>query len=390
MRERLRRIRQGALTSGAQSSLRLLVAVFFALLLAVILAGVAERNGRSYITNPNEQVIPAQTFFKVFPDKKKTASVVDLGLYIDSLYDLDLRNLTFKARGWLWYTWSKTPMLDSTSSVSRQLKVDPGQMGRFDLNFLDESDVNQEISSQQPVPGLNAAGKASYWNETSFDAKLAAPSVNLRNYPFDRQQLSILVTNPVHVTGELIYVIKQFRLPHRVFNISGYKLDGISYADEIRIYTSNFADASAVSWRDGSATTQSQAAFKIFISRNPLTSLLEYVMPLAIVSFLAVSVVRLGVRYSEVKLTAPPAAILSLIFLQNTFQQDLPRVSYMTCMDLMFLIGYMVCLLSFADGLLSSLFNDSERYRGLYGKLAFAVLAFSPLIVRGWLSLLVS
>ena len=102
----------------------------------------------------------------------------------------------------------------------------------------------------------------------------------------------------------------------------------------------------------------SQATFKIFISRNPLTSLLEFVMPLAIVSFLAVSVVRLDLLYWEVKLTAPPAAIHSLIFLQNTYQQDLPRVSYITCMDLMFLNGYLVCLLSFADGLLSCLFTD--------------------------------
>lgn len=101
-------------------------------------------------------------------------------------------------------------------------------------------------------------------------------------------------------------------------------------------------------------------------------------MPLAIVSFLAVSVVHLGVRYWEVKLNAPPAAILSLIVLQNTFQQDLPRVSYMTWMDLMFLIGYLVCLLSFANGLLSCLFSDLVRYRGLYGKLSCAVLALSP------------
>jgi hypothetical protein len=259
-------------------------------------------------------------------------------------------------------------------------------MGRFDLNFLDEIDVNQEISSQRPVLDHGATGETSYWNETSFDAKLAAPSINLRNYPFDRQQLSILVTNPVHETGELVYTIQQFRLPPRVFNISGYKLDGISYADEIRIYTSNFADSSEVSWRDDSATTQSQAAFNIFISRNPLTSLLEYVMPLAIVSLLAVSVVRLGVRYWEVKLTAPPAAILSLIFLQNTYQQDLPRVSYITCMDLMFLIGYLVCLLSFADGMISCLLSDSERYRGLYGKLACSTLALSPLIIKGWMS----
>lgn len=377
MRESIRKLRQVALASKAQSSLRLMVALFFGLLLAVMLAGIVDRDGQDYINNPNEQVVPAKEFFQVFPDKKKSASVVDLGLYIDSIYDLNLSKLTFKARGWLWYNWTKTPMIEG--------KIDPGQMGRFDLNFLDEIDVNQEISSQYPVLDHGATGEASYWNETSFDAKLAAPEINLRNYPFDHQKLSILVTNPVHETGELIYKIQQFRLPPRVFNISGYKLDGISYDDEIRIYTSNFADSSDVSWRDDSATTQSQAAFNIFISRNPLTSLLEYVMPLTIVSLLAVSVVRLGVRYWEVKLTAPPAAILSLIFLQNTYQQDLPRVSYMTCMDLMFLIGYLVCLLSFADGMISCLLSDSERYRGLYGKLAFATLAISPLIIKGWM-----
>ena len=378
MRERLRRIRQVVSSRRIHSSLRLLVSLFFSSLLVVVLAGVFERNTQGYMANPNEEVISASKFFEVFPGKKKTAAVVDLGLYIDSLYDLNLSKLTFKARGWLWYKWTKTPLIEG--------KVDPGQMGRFDLNFLDEIDVNQEISSQQPVAERMKSGELSYWNETSFDAKLAAPSINLRNYPFDSQELSILVTNPVLVTEDLIYNIQQFRVPPRIFNISGYRLDGISFADEIRIYTSNFTDSSNVSWRSDSAATQSQATFKIFISRNPLTSLLEFVMPLAIVSFLAVSVVRLDLRYWEVKLTAPPAAILSLIFLQNTYQQDLPRVSYVTCMDLMFLIGYLVCLLSFADGLLSCLFTDSERYRGLYGKLACAALALSPLIIKGWLS----
>lgn len=379
MDERLRRIRQMVSSIRMQSSLRLLVSLFFSSLLVVILAGVFERNTQDFTSNPNEEVISASKFFKVFPDKKKSAAVVDLGLYIDSLYDLNLSKLTFKARGWLWYNWNKTPMIEG--------KVDPGQMGRFDLNFLDEIDVNQEISSQQPVAERSESGVVSYWNETSFDAKLAAPSINLRNYPFDRQELSILVTNPVLLTSDLIYKIQQFRLPPRVFNISGYKLDGISYSDEVRVFTSNFYNSSSVSWRDDSAATQSQATFKVYISRNPLTSLLEFVMPLAIVSFLSVSVVRLDLRYWEVKLTAPPAAILSLIFLQNTYQQDLPRVSYMTCMDLMFLIGYLVCLLSFADGLLSCLFTDSERYRGLYGQLACAALALSPLIIKGWLSI---
>ncbi|MBM4227667.1 MAG: hypothetical protein FJ164_07975 [Gammaproteobacteria bacterium] len=264
-------------------------------------------------------------------------------------------------------------------------KVDPQQMGRFDFNFQDETNVNQELSSQQPVKDSNGAGASIYWNETSFDAKLAAPSINLRTFPFDRQKLSIMITSPVHETGELAFRILQFRLPQRVFNIPGYRLDGITYADEVRIYTSNFQDGSDVSWLSGTATTQSQATFNIFISRSLITSLFKYIAPLAIVSFLGIAVIPLGARYREVKLAAPPAAVLSLIFLQNSFAQDLPRVHYMTCMDLMFFISFLVCLLSFADGLVSSTSRSKDYRRSLFGILALGIFALSPLLVIGWL-----
>jgi hypothetical protein len=309
----------------------------------------------------------------------KTAAFVDLGLYLDSIYDLDMSKLTFKARGWLWYYWTKTPLVEG--------KFDPGQMGSFNFNYLDQNDAVQQISSKVNVIDTDETGNTRYWNETAFDVKLSAPSINLSKYPFDRQQLSILVTDPVHETVDLIYRIQQFRLPPNLFNISGYRLDGISYADQVRIYTSNFEDSSKVSLKDGSADSQSQAAFNIFISRNALTSLLENVLPIAVVSFLAVSVVGLGLNYREVKITSPPAAILSLIFLQNTFGQSLPRVSYVTCMDLMFLIAYLVCMLSFTDALLACLFSDTGQYRGIYGKLAYVSLAISPLIIKFWLSI---
>ena len=260
-------------------------------------------------------------------------------------------------------------------------------MGSFNFNYLDQNDAVQQISSKVNVIDTDETGNTRYWNETAFDVKLSAPSINLSKYPFDRQQLSILVTDPVHETVDLIYRIQQFRLPPNLFNISGYRLDGISYADQVRIYTSNFEDSSKVSLKDGSADSQSQAAFNIFISRNALTSLLENVLPIAVVSFLAVSVVGLGLNYREVKITSPPAAILSLIFLQNTFGQSLPRVSYVTCMDLMFLIAYLVCMLSFTDALLACLFSDTGQYLGIYDKLAYVSLALSPLIIKLWLSI---
>ena len=375
----LRRLKPRRLSGLVEAPTRFFVLLFLTLLLLVIFSGVYQRSNKAYIDNPNEQVIPASSFIKAFPEIKKTAAFVDLGLYLDSVYDLDMSKLTFKARGWLWYNWSKTPLVEG--------KFDPGQMGSFNFNYLDQSNPVQQISSKVNIIDIDETGKPRYWNETAFDVKLSAPSINLSKYPFDRQRLSILVTDPVHETEDLMYRIQQFRLPPNLFNVSGYRLDGISYADQVRIYTSNFEDSSEVSFKDGSADTQSQAAFNIFISRNALTALLENVLPITVVSFLAVSVVGLGLNYREVKITSPPAAILSLIFLQNTFGQNLPRVPYVTCMDLMFLIAYLVCILAFTDALLSCLSSDTGQYRGIYGKLAYVSLAFSPLIIKFWLSI---
>ena len=375
----LRRLKPRRLSGLVEAPTRFFVLLFLTLLLLVVFSGVYQRSNKAYIDNPNEQVIPASSFIKAFPEIKKTAAFVDLGLYLDSVYDLDMSKLTFKARGWLWYNWSKTPLVEG--------KFDPGQMGSFNFNYLDQSNPVQQISSKVNIIDIDETGKPRYWNETAFDVKLSAPSINLSKYPFDRQRLSILVTDPVHETEDLMYRIQQFRLPPNLFNVSGYRLDGISYDDQVRIYTSNFEDSSEVSFKDGSADTQSQAAFNIFISRNALTALLENVLPITVVSFLAVSVVGLGLNYREVKITSPPAAILSLIFLQNTFGQNLPRVSYVTCMDLMFLIAYLVCILAFTDALLSCLFSDTGQYRGIYGKLAYVSLALSPLIIKFWLSI---
>jgi hypothetical protein len=363
--------------SKFSSSLRLVSLIFASLVLVVLLSHKNHNVRQLYTSNPSEQILTAADYYKVFPRDEKSASKVDLGLYIDSLYNFDLKAMSFKARGWLWYNWTVAPMLDG--------KVDPGQMGLFDFNFLDESSVNQVVSSKQPVENISDSGSKSFWNETSFDAKLSAPTLDLRNFPFDKQKLKIQISNPVHFAGELTYLVQQFRLPPSSFNIPAYRLDGISFADQIRVYTSNFFDKSSVSLRDGSDVAQSQATFFVSISRNPLTSLLEYVFPVTLVTFMALALVRLGKDYWHVKVQAPPAAMLSLVFLQNSFKQGLPQLAYLTCMDLIFLLAYLICMLSFVDGFHLGLVSHAGSYRGIYGKLAVGTFALSPLFVKTWL-----
>ena len=360
------------------SSLRF-VSIF---MLAIVLVGFFSYKNLDkkhfYVENPSEQSIPAAAYYKNFPQNEKSPAVIELGLYIDNLYNLDLKSMSFKARGWLWYNWTKLPMIDG--------EIDSGQMGLFDLNFIDETSVNQVISSKQNVPYTSNSGVDTFENDTSFDATLSASSLNLRKFPFDKQILQILVTDPVHTSQQLIYKVKQFRLPPSRFNMPAYKLNGINFAEEFRIYTSNFTDDSNVLLSNDSAEVQSQASFNISISRNTLTSLLEYVAPVVLVTFMTLSLVRLGKDYWEVKLQTASAAILSLIFLQNSFKQGLPTLSYLTCMDIIFLFAYLVCILTFVDGFQLELSKNAVRYNGLYGKLGIAIFIAAPIGIFAWLS----
>jgi len=80
-------------------SLRLVFITFATLLLVVIIASSSGQSSRSFIDNPNEDTIPTGEFLRAFSVMNSSASVVKVGLYLDSIYDLDLIKLTFKARG---------------------------------------------------------------------------------------------------------------------------------------------------------------------------------------------------------------------------------------------------------------------------------------------------
>ena len=68
----LRRLKPRRLSGLVEAPTRFFVLLFLTLLLLVIFSGVYQRSNKAYIDNPNEQVIPASSFIKAFPENKNT------------------------------------------------------------------------------------------------------------------------------------------------------------------------------------------------------------------------------------------------------------------------------------------------------------------------------
>lgn len=364
-------------------SLNFIILLFIVVALVIIYSCFISKDfATKYLDNPDEKVVQSSEYFIMHPQDKRKAALFNIGLYVDSIYNLDLSNLSFNARGWLWYTWDKVPLISGKVESKENI-------GIFDFNLNEESSSSQIKSINEPY-----YEDGEYWSETSFDAKFAANKLNFRNFPFDSQELQIVITSNIHETDQLIFNPVQFRLPSKAFNVTSYRLDGINVADTVRVYTSNFFNGSKVNWRSrifssghsqSEATTQSQPIYSIYISRDIFSSLLKYVFPLLIVSTLGTFVSLLSPELSATKLSAPPAAILSLIFLQNSFMLLVPRTPYLTCMDLLFFLSYIACFLSFLSSLIERLDPNYLNYRFLLQKSGIIVIVISPFIVSGWL-----
>lgn len=335
-----------------------------------------------YLNNPDEAIVQASDYFKIHPQDLKEAAIFDVGLYVESIYSLDLANLSFKARGDVWYTWTEEPLIDGKMESKDTIGV-------FGFNLIEDSSSSQAKPLSKPF-----IEDGHYWDYTSFDAKFNANKINLRNFPFDKQKLQIIVTDIFHETDDLILYPVQFRLPSKAFNILGYKLDGITLENTVRVFSSNYFDDSNVNWQDrisfgehsqSAASTQSQLIFSIDVSRAIFASIFQYIAPLLIVCILGTTVSFLDADDSEIKLGAPPAAILSLIFLQDSFMDALPRTSYLTCMDLLFLIAYLACFLTFINSLLERLDRNYFRYAFLFKRLGILVVLASPFAIKTWL-----
>jgi hypothetical protein len=93
--------------------------------------------------------------------------------------------------------------------------------------------------------------------------------------------------------------------------------------------------------------TFSQIAAQIRMRGDPFSSFITWVLPLLIVMSIVLLAPSLGGAMGDVRLAIPSTALLTLIFLQQTYKSDLPLLSYLTFLDGLYAYSYIASLLLF-------------------------------------------
>ena len=286
---------------------------------------LSNRHGTTYV--------PANTAEML---SKPNAIGLKVGAYFDNLHDLSLQNRRFVGEGFYWFEWPQSlqDKLDSN-------KVESGSMISI-ANQLDTWDRDIEGLNDEPsrLPNGN------YYQQLRFSAHLYIPEINLRHFPFESIQLPVILEtydDTLAIENDNLVLIPDARenaLVSPSAGINGYNIVAASMQPTVRTLGTDWG------LNDGKLS-YSGVALTVTLKSSPLPSILKYFLPLFIVVGVVLLAPSLEGELGDIRLAIPSTGLLTLIFLQQAYQAEIPQLDYLTFLDWFYACGYVIAIGTF-------------------------------------------
>lgn len=262
---------------------------------------------------------------------------INVGVFCENFYGFEPASETFKADGWIWLAWS--PRLQG---VITEQGISPDQIIHF-TNLVDDWDSRLESGIEKAV----RLPDGRHYQKFRFSGYFNANGVDYHKYPFQRVSLPISIELSDIVS--LVDKNRVFLAPDRdnsgvgdYIGISGYIFEGFDIISGLHLYQNSFGITQNID-----LSKKSQVRFSASYRKSPTTAFLKLLLPLITVMALTLFSPSLSVTGWDVRVSIPPTALLSLIFLQQGHQDQLPELSYLTYLDTIYNLCYLVNLILF-------------------------------------------
>lgn len=285
----------------------------------------SNRNGTAYL--------PANTTELL---SKPNAIGVKVGAYFDNVHDLSLQNQRFVGEGFYWLEWPQA--LQDKLNLN---KIDSASMV-YIANRLDTWDSDIEGTTDVPIQMPNG----NYYRQIRFSAHLYTPEMNLRRFPFETLRLPVIIEtydDTLALENDNVVLVPDPRnnaLISPSATINGYGIAGAVLLPTVRTLGTDWG------LNDGKLS-YSGVALQAMLKSTPLPSILKYFLPLFIVVGIVLLAPSLEGELGDIRLAIPSTGLLTLIFLQQAYQADLPQLNYLTFLDWLYACGYVIAIGTF-------------------------------------------
>ncbi len=256
---------------------------------------------------------------------------LQVGIHVKNIYNLELERQTFSADGWYWLLWDQR-----LQEVIERENIAIGQLVEF-TNQVETWNSRIEPESEKP----ERSPDGTYSQIFRFSARFYIESFDLHDSPFETIELPLVIETRPDVFSLARQGVRLESAPNLLKligdygDLAGYSLKRSNLRQRLNLYDAY-----------GTHTNRafSQLVLKVVYGSNPLAAFTKWVLPLMIVMIIVLLAPSLEGSLGEIRLAIPSTAILSLVFLQQTYRSELPSTPYPTFLDQLYAYSYVVAV----------------------------------------------
>jgi hypothetical protein len=258
---------------------------------------------------------------------------VVVGAYVNDIQELDFKSNSYAIDLYVWFRWKPAP------------DFNPSKTMEFMNRYASDANIRDDLYDEpKSMPDGSVYAIIRYQGQ--FSTKFL-----LEKYPFDTQQLSVVLEDTVSAADAQVYISDENGgvTINPDITLPGFKVGKPELRVIERAYPTNFGDLA-----EPEATDYSRLILNIPVTRPIVAMSIKTFVPIALIVVCAALVFFVRPRYVEGRIGLGITALLTLVALQLTSGASLPDVDYLMMIDKVYLLAYLFIILALVRVVMTS------------------------------------
>lgn len=266
------------------------------------------------------------------------AQQVETGIFAMNLYNLDMSSNTYYFDFYAWFRWKGE--IDPTANLEL-------------ANGVEDWGVTKVPVYEKP----EKLPDGSLYQALRIEGRFVQP-FDLSRYPLDQQKLHVALENSLYTTEQLVYVTDTEQSGYSTrLSIPGWQLKNQELSSLVHEYATNFGDS-----RVGNANTSySVLQYSLLITRPVSFFIWKLLLPLLIVLAASWGSLLLNPKYVDSRIMLPVTALLTTVFLQQSYSTGLPDVGHLVLLDKIYAIAYVLIVSAILEAIVTADWMKSDE-----------------------------